>query len=165
MLSKGLFFHYFPTKREFVLAALAREQRELTGRLAPKPAVDPTKQFDAALEAFIDYVEERPGPYRAIFAGRAADPEINALLERGRAELMEILIDGLDRLQGLSEGLRRSPMLRTALQGWLYFVEGAALRWLEESGARRAQLKALLVASFNGTLRATEAAQRVDAGR
>jgi AcrR family transcriptional regulator len=71
-VSKGLLYHYFPTKKNFVLATLLRDQSEVIARLAPDPGLEPPVQFAAALAAFIDYVEERPSPISEVFTARAA---------------------------------------------------------------------------------------------
>jgi hypothetical protein len=51
-----------------------------------------------------------------------------------------------------------SPQLETAVQGWLFFVEGAVLRWLEQKDLDRKQLRMLLKATLGGALFAARAA-------
>src|SRR3954469_18976227 len=59
-VSKGLLYHYFPTKNDFVVAALQRGQAGPAARLAPDDSLPPIKRLDASLDAFLDYVEENP---------------------------------------------------------------------------------------------------------
>src|SRR5690349_23629283 len=68
-VSKGLLYHYFPTKGDFIVAALERGQRELAERLAPDPSLPPVQRLDASLDAFLDYVEEHPAAFASIFRG------------------------------------------------------------------------------------------------
>ena len=55
----------------------------------------------------------------------------------------------------------RSPALETAVQGWIFFVEGAVLRWLERGGLERDELRRLLRLALLSSL---QVAQEVDAG-
>src|SRR3954447_26586434 len=59
-VSKGLLYHYFPTKNAFIVAALEGGQPERGARLAPDESLPPIKRLDASLDAFLDYVEEHP---------------------------------------------------------------------------------------------------------
>jgi len=158
-VSKGLLYHYFPTKKHFVLAALSRGREQLDARLGLDPKLDPETQLEVNLDAFLDEVEEHATAYTAIFRrGGGGDPEIAAELDRGRAERMETVIEGVRRWRGEPIGSVRTPALETAMQGWLFFVEGALLRWLEHGGLERAQLRSLLRSALAGSLWAAEAA-------
>src|SRR3954471_22311184 len=59
-ISKGLLYHYFPTKTDFVIAVLSRARDELQARMAPDLTVEMTigERLDAALDAFLDWVDE-----------------------------------------------------------------------------------------------------------
>ena len=48
------------------------------------------------------------------------------------------------RIAGLAMGVP-PPLLRTALRGWIGFVEAATLDWVERRDVTRAQLRRLLV--------------------
>lgn len=156
-VSKGLLYHYFPTKKDFIVAALERGQRRLAERIRPDPSLDPEAQLDVSLDAFLDYVEEHATAYTAIFREGGGDPEIAATLEAGRTEQMETLIEALAGWEASPVSTERSPALETALQGWLFFVEGAVLRWLEHGGLDRDRLRALLRSALGGTLLAAAA--------
>jgi AcrR family transcriptional regulator len=163
-VSKGLLYHYFPTKKDFVLAALARGQVQLEERIRPSSELDPEAQLDAGLDAFLDYVEEHARGYTAIFRrGGSGDPEIAAALDAGRDQLMEILLAGLARWRSAPVDTARTPALESAVQGWLFFVEGAVLRWLEDGGLDRRRLRTLLGSALVGSLRAAAAAQSAPA--
>src|SRR6478609_9613125 len=77
-VSKGLLYHYFPTKKDFILAALERGQRQLAERLRPDPELSPEQQLDASLDSFLDYVEEHSTAYTALFSRGFDDPDISA---------------------------------------------------------------------------------------
>lgn len=156
-VSKGLLYHYFPTKRDFVLAALERGQRELAELTAPDPALDPADQLAVGLDRFLDFVEEHAAAYTAIFRSRGgADPAVQAALEAGRRERMDGLIEALVEWEAAPVDVARTPLLETAVQGWLFFLEGAVLRWLERGDIEREQLRALLAETLLGALRAAD---------
>jgi AcrR family transcriptional regulator len=155
--SKGLLYHYFPTKKDFILAAIERGQRELAARMRPDPDLPPEAQLDASLEAFLDYVEQNATAFRAIFRGVDGDPEIMATLEAGRAEQMKTLMDALAGWEDSPISTDPSPALEAAIQGWLFFVDGAVLRWLEHGGLNRRQLTLLLKTALGGAVMAAAA--------
>lgn len=152
-VSKGLLYHYFPTKRDFVLAALRRGERELGVLTAPDPDLPPAKQLDAALDRFLDFVEDHAVAYMAIFRSRGGgDPEIEATLEQNRQLRLDALIDSLTRWEASPVPVERTPLLETAVQGWIFFVEGALLRWLERRDLDRDELRALLRRALTDSL-------------
>jgi AcrR family transcriptional regulator len=160
-VSKGLLYHYFPTKKDFILAALARGDAQLAERLRPDPDLPPEAQLEASLDAFLDDVEEHSSAYSSIFRrGGGGDPEIAAALEAARAGRMETLLEALEAWEEAPISTARSDELETAVQGWVFFVEGAVLRWLEQGGLERSQLRALLRNALGASLWAAEAARR-----
>jgi AcrR family transcriptional regulator len=152
-VSKGLLYHYFPTKKDFVLAALRRGEHELGELTAPDPTVPPAKQLDAALDRFLDFVEDHAAAYMAIFRSRGGgDPEIEAALEQNRQLRLSALIDSLRSWEAAPMQVEPTPLLETALQGWVFFVEGAVLRWLERRDVERDELRGLLRRALIGSL-------------
>jgi AcrR family transcriptional regulator len=144
-VSKGLLYHYFPTKKDFVIAALRRGEDELEELTAPDPDVPPAAQLAAGLDRFLDFVEGHAAAYVAIFRSRGGgDPEIEATLEANRQRRLGALIDALARWESSPVEVKRTPLLETALQGWIFFVEGAVLRWLERRDLERDELHELL---------------------
>lgn len=146
-VSKGLLYHYFPTKSDFVVAVLDAADQELGELTAPDPALSPIEQIDASLDAFLGFVENHSPAYAAIFRTRGAgtDSAVQAALEAGRQRRIDAIIAGAASWPGMdTDAMRDSAALRTAIQGWIFFVEGAVLRWLEEGGIDRNELRALL---------------------
>ena len=158
-VSKGLIYHYFPTKKDFVLAALARGQEQLAERLQPDPDLDPATQLDTSLDAFLDYVEEHATAYAAIFRrGGGGDPDIASGARRRRAEADGADDGGAGGWERAPASTERSPALEAAVQGWTFFVEGAVLRQLEHGELDRPQLRALLRSALVGSVLAAGAA-------
>jgi AcrR family transcriptional regulator len=158
-VSKGLLYHYFPTKKGFLIAALERGQEELAELTAPDPDLPPAEQLDASLDRFLDFVEDHEAAYAAIFRSRGGgDPEIQAALEAGRRQRMDAVIESLAEWEAAPTGVERAPALETAVQGWFFFIEGAVLRWLERRDLGRDELRELLGLALIGSLQAAEAA-------
>jgi AcrR family transcriptional regulator len=156
-VSKGLLYHYFPTKKDFLIAALERGQEELAALTAPDPSLAPAEQLAASLDRFLDFVEEHEAAYAAIFRSRGGgDPEIQAALEAGRGQRMDAVIESLATWEAAPASVARTPALETAVQGWFFFIEGAVLRWLERRDMERDELRELLALSLIGSLQAAE---------
>jgi AcrR family transcriptional regulator len=153
-VSKGLLYHYFPTKKDFVVAALRRGERELEALTAPDPGLPPAAQLSVGLDRFLDFVEEHAAAYMAIFRSRGGgDTEIEAALEENRQRRLNSLIDALANWEAAPVQIERTPLLEMALQGWIFFVEGAVLRWLERRDVGRDELRELLRQALLAVLR------------
>ncbi len=160
-VSKGLLYHYFPTKKDFVVAALRRGEDELGALTAPDPDLPPAEQLGAGLGRFLDFVEEHAAAYMAIFRSRGGgDAEIEATLEENRQRRLVALIEALGSWEGAPVKIEPTPLLETALQGWIFFVEGAVLRWLERGDVERGELLALLEQALLAALAAASGAPR-----
>jgi AcrR family transcriptional regulator len=157
-VSAGLLYHYFPTKRAFIVAALERGQAQLAEELRPDPELDPIPRLDASLDVFLDRVEESASAYVAIFKRGGSDPEVAAAINAGREEQLQLLLDGLRAVEDPPIEIAITPALEAALQGWVFFCEGAVLRWLEYGGLTREQLRLLLRNALLGTIQAANAA-------
>jgi AcrR family transcriptional regulator len=160
-VSKGLLYHYFPTKKEFLIAAIERGQEELAELTAPDPDLPPAEQLGASLDRFLDFVEDHEVAYSAIFRSRGGgDPEIQAALESGRRRRMDALIESLATWEAAPATVERTPTLETTVQGWFFFVEGAVLRWLERRDMERDELRELLGLTLIGSLQAAQTVER-----
>ena len=157
-VSKGLLYHYFPTKKDFLIAALERGQEELATLTAPDPDLPPAEQLAASLDRFLTFVEEHEAAYATIFRSRGGgDQEIQAVLEAGRRQRIDAVIDSLASWDPAPASVERTPSLETAVQGWFFFIEGAVLRWLEHRDLERDELRELLALALIGSLQAAEA--------
>lgn len=153
-VSKGLLYHYFPTKKDFVLAVLRQAIEEIDELTAPDPALSPLEQIDASLDAFLDYVEHHAPAYSTIFRTRGGgDKDIRAVLEEGRQRRIEAVLEAVGGNRGGTAD-RPSPALVAAVQGWIFFVEGAVLNWIEQRELEREQLRELLRLALVGCLQA-----------
>lgn len=158
-VSKGLLYHYFPTKSDFIVAALERGQLELAARLAPDQSLPPVQRLDASVEAFLDFVQEHPVAFASIFRGESEDPAITAALEAGRAEQLATLLESIGQWDEAPVSVEPTPELEAAVQGWMFFVQGAVLHWMEKEDLARESLLVLLRAALGGAVLAAAAAR------
>jgi len=159
-ISKGLLYHYFPTKKDFLLAVLREETERITALTAPDPALGPLEQIEASLDAFLDYVEHHASGYATIFRTRGGgDSDIRAVLEEGRERRVEAVLEGVAGQLLAGGAASDSAALRSAVQGWIFFVEGTLLRWLDQRDLSRDELRELLRSVLIDSLRT---AARID---
>ena len=150
-VSKGLLYHYFPTKSDFVIAVLRQSREELERRLAPDPSLPPGARLDAGLDAFLSFVEERAAGYQAIVGARGGEDEaIQAELGEGRRRRVSMLVDVAARQAGVDRAELESPTLETVLVAWLAYSETVVLRWLSERELTRDEVRLLLRHSLLG---------------
>ncbi|MET8424170.1 MULTISPECIES: TetR/AcrR family transcriptional regulator [unclassified Nocardia] len=144
-ISRGLLFHYFPTKQDFHLAIIQHANAELLERTSPDPTLALFDMLRDSVERYIDYVTENRTSYLALLRGPAsASPELVALVDATRMALVDRIIaeapipaDDPDR-----------PRLGLAVRGWIAFVEETTLTWLREEPITRESLVDMLVASL-----------------
>jgi hypothetical protein len=141
------------------VAALERGQRELASRLVPDESLPPIKRLDASLDAYLDFVEEHPAAFAAIFRGGSEDPEITKALDAGRNEQLATLMGAIGEWDEAPVSTEAIPELEAAVQGWLFFCEGFVLSWMETEGLDRTALRVLLRTALGGALFAAAAAR------
>jgi len=138
-ISRGLLFHYFPTKRDFYVAVAQEAARQLLEVTEPDPALHHMERLHASLAAYVDFVAENQELYVALVRGAAgSDVELQAISEATRAESARRVIDAL----GLDEP-EPDPAVRMAARGWVGFIEETTLDWLRNRDLDRDRLLAI----------------------
>lgn len=146
-ISRGLLFHYFPTKRHFHVAVVVAAAERLVEVVAPDPALPPPERLRRSLEAYVAYVTENRELYVSLVRGAAgADEELQAVFDRTRGRLAEGMAADL--------GDTGTPLLRTALRGWLALVEETTLDALRAGDVGHAHLVGLQQAALASLLEA-----------
>jgi AcrR family transcriptional regulator len=147
-ISKSLLYHYFPSKQAFFEATLGAWAEELRARTEPDPELPPAEQLSASLGGFLALVEENAVAYRNLISSATGVPEIRDLVATVRRETAERILAGV-----YPEGA--PPKARTAVTGWLWFMDGACLDWIEHRDIEREELRDLLLGVLVGALVAT----------
>jgi len=141
-ISKALLYHYFPSKEAYFVATLEEKANELQQRTEPDPSLEPMEQLSASLDAYLGWIQENAGSYDKLIRNAGAAPEVRALLDRVRTTTAKRI------LEGLSPNGAPSPVLRTAVRGWLGFMDGACLDWVNHNDVEREVLHGLLLSTL-----------------
>lgn len=144
-ISRGLLFHYFPTKQEFQLAIVRHANAELLERVAPDRSLGVFDMLRDSIERYIEYVSENRNSYVSLLRGPASvTPELVPLVDQTRDAIIGIILTEVP--VPIDEAER--PRLTLAMRGWIAFVEEATLTWLRNATITREQLVDLLVESL-----------------
>jgi AcrR family transcriptional regulator len=146
-VSKGLVFHYFPTKRDFYVAALRSAADDMVAVTTSPVGLSPAEQLRAGLEAYLGYARSHAAAYRAVLRGGiGSDPAVAAIAEGVREAMMR-------RILAAVGAERPAPDVRMAVRGWIGLVEAASLDWLEWDDIPQERVVEMLAAAFQPVLR------------
>lgn len=136
-MSKGLLYHYFPTKRHYYVATVREAARRLLALTEFDPSLPPLERLLEGMRRYLDFAERHARAHVALLRGGVgSDADVNEIIESTRRTLIERL------LRGTGED-HPSPELRLSLRGWVAFVEATSLDWLEQRDMDRDALMAL----------------------
>ncbi|GAA2422511.1 TetR/AcrR family transcriptional regulator [Streptomyces macrosporus] len=126
-ISRGLLFHYFPTKRDYYVAVVrAAGQRLLTHARLPEEGGS-EERVRAVVEGFVGFVRRRRANYVALVrAGAGGDDLVLEVFENIRATLTDRVLRALDEPAP-------DPMVRLAVRGWLAMAEEMAIEARDET--------------------------------
>jgi AcrR family transcriptional regulator len=149
-ISRGLLFHYFPTKRDFYIAVVRAAARRMLRACEPSPDVSPEKQLRQMLSGYVGFLERRRDPYVALFRGSAGGADyVREIYEQTREVFTARALSAL----GLSDP---PPMVALAVRGWFCFVEDTALAWTVDKPVDREGFIHMLVRSLHALVTTTE---------
>ncbi len=149
-VSKGLLYHYFDGKRGFYVATVREAARDLRERVeeASFRESEPLDQLRAGITAYLGYVSDHARSYVTLLRGGIGyDPEVAAIVEQTREHFLRLMLDKL-------EGFPDQGRLRSALRGWIGFVEASSLDWVEHRDMDQAELGRLLLTMAEHTVNA-----------
>jgi AcrR family transcriptional regulator len=142
-ISKGLLYHYFPTKRDLYVAGLTEIANELVAAITAVPDdVAPIERVRRGLDAYLDHVTEHSRAFVSLMRGGiGSDPEIALVVEGVRTRLFQRFLSG-SPFAGMVAG---DPKFELAIRGWIGFVEAASIDWCANPRLTRAEVRELLV--------------------
>jgi AcrR family transcriptional regulator len=143
-VSKGLLYHYFPTKDDFLLAVLDRSQTEMDQDQVRDPELTALEQFDRNLDGFLRFVDVHAEGYLAVVNARGSEPRVQKLIEERRRRRVDELVALAAVLWDVSRKVARTPLLVAGIEGWLGYSEGVIIRWLDEREISRDDVHELL---------------------
>jgi AcrR family transcriptional regulator len=143
-ISRGLLFHYFPSKQHFHVEVARAAAAEMIRRTTPDTSQTPVVALRGALTSFMDYVEENPDNYKSLVRGAASgDAEMRAIFDGTRSTMAQRILDVLSEM-----GLDVSARMRLAIAGWVAYVEECVVRWIDTRTVSREQLLEMLTKSL-----------------
>lgn len=138
-ISRGLLYHYFPSKQAFHLAVVDRALVEVRELLTPDPALPPWQALSEALHRFYDYVaDRRPGALPLTQGTVGSGTELQERVEAFREGTVEQVLGAL-RERGVAAP--EEAELRMAVRGWTGAVEGLAVGWLRHGDPDRREVE------------------------
>ena len=119
-ISRGLLFHYFPTKNDFYLACIAAAGRRMLRTTAPDEDLPGEQQVEMVTRLMVEQIERRRDFYLALVHGHGvADPRVSEVMDSVRAGSTDRVVSAL----GVPE------RQRDVVRAWWAYTEDRALTW------------------------------------
>ena len=158
-ISKGLLYHYFPTKRDLYVSSLQMiadelveavtaipdnlapiDRVRLVARVAAIPTdLPPADRVRAGIDAYLDHIHQHARAFVSLMRGGiGSDPEVAAVVEGVRRRLADRFLEGSPFAPMLAGNVR----FGYAVRGWIGFVEHVTIDWCADAKLDRVQLRA-----------------------
>ena len=119
-ISRGLLFHYFPTKTDYYLACIAAAGRRILRTTAPDDECPGEEQVEQTTRLMVEQIERRRDFYLALVHGHGvADPRVSVVMESVR----DVSTDRVVRALEVPE------RQRDVVRAWWAYTEDRALTW------------------------------------
>ncbi|MFD6325072.1 TetR/AcrR family transcriptional regulator [Streptomyces sp. NPDC058442] len=152
-VSRGLLYHYFPTKRDFFAAVVECESERMLRMTAAVPGTPVRGQLAPGLDTYLEYVQEHAHGYRAFHrADAAGDRAVRRVYRRALAAQERQILQALAGDPEFGPLLRGRPDTRLAVRGWLAFTTAVCLEWLRGSELSREEVRDLCARALLGVL-------------
>ncbi|MBA0052346.1 TetR/AcrR family transcriptional regulator [Streptomyces sp. AJS327] len=152
-VSRGLLYHYFPTKRDFFAAVVERESGRMLRLTAAVPGVPVREQVQRGLGTFLAYVREHAHGFRAFHSAEAAgDPAVRRVYREALAAQERQIVEALAADPEAAHVTRDPPTLRLAVRGWLAFLFSVCVEWLDEPGLPLEEVRDLCARALLGAV-------------
>ena len=151
-VSKGLLYHYFPSKRALYVAvtrAAADTLMAATEEVVQAADGLSEQTLLAGLDAYLAFVQGRSSSYVFLMrSGLGKDPEVLDVVEEVRSRFVERIAE----VALATAPAPAHPRLLLVIRGWIGFVEAASLDWVEGQQMSRRKLAEMLIAGFMAAL-------------
>ncbi len=151
-ISKALLYHYFPSKTELFKAAVEEHATELQRLIEPAGGGNPVEQLSRTLDAYLAWIQTNARTWSKLMQSANTLPEARAIVDDFRARTLHQI------LARITTNRTPRPALRTALNGWLGYIDAAILDWIATGDLTREQVRDLLLAAFGASLLAAQQA-------
>lgn len=126
-ISRGLLFHYFPSKRDYYLAVIAAAGRRLLRVTKPDERLAPEQQLREMLVQFVAFIARRRTAYISFVRGAAGgDDYAVEVYDETRAGLTKRVLTYLGTPEVADEPASREYL---RVHAWLSYTEDLAIEW------------------------------------
>ena len=129
-ISRGLLFHYFPTKTDYYDAVVGAAVRRVLRNLTPDEDLDADAALRHFVERFYAQIERRRTFYLALVFG-------NGTISLGSEGVDSLRMTAARRVV---EALGHDDTVLPAIHGWIAYVEDRALQWSARPKGERASI-------------------------
>lgn len=145
-ISRGLLFHYFPTKGDYYAAVVEAATRRILNQTKMPNDGDERTKLSAVVGGLVRFIRRRRANYVALVRGAAGGDVRNV-------ELFDALRDELtERVLAAAGMVEPDPRKKLLARGWLAMAEEMAISSVESQIAAD-ELIELLVDSFDRIVR------------
>ncbi|MFF0339192.1 TetR/AcrR family transcriptional regulator [Kribbella sp. NPDC004875] len=126
-ISRGLLFHYFPSKRDYYVAVISAAGRRLLRVTKPDEKLAPEQQLREMLVQFVAFIARRRTAYISFVRGAAGGDDFAVeVYDETRARLTKRILTYLGTPE-VGEHPRSREYLR--IHAWLAYTEDLAIEW------------------------------------
>jgi AcrR family transcriptional regulator len=123
-ISRGLLFHYFPTKTDFYLECIAAAGRRIQRNTRPNEGDSGDVQVETMVRLMIEQIDRRRAFYQSLVH---TAPEAAHVYESVRAVCADRVVAALEL----------AAVQRPVVHAWWAYVEDRALAWSADPPSRR----------------------------
>jgi AcrR family transcriptional regulator len=146
-VSKGLLYHYFPSKTDLFTAAVEEATGELARLVEPTGEGAPIEQLQRSLDAYLRWIEHNGRAWSRFIQSTAIRAEGESVVNEFRGRTTDTVLAALT-----GGGAPPAPALRMAVKGWLGYLDAVIFDWVAAGDLSREQVTQLLLAAFGAAL-------------
>jgi AcrR family transcriptional regulator len=126
-ISRGLLFHYFPSKRDYYVAVISAAGRRLLRVTKPDESLPPEDKLREMLTQFVAFIARRRPAYISFVRGAAGGDDFAVeVYDETRAGLTKRILTYIGTPEVADEPASREYML---IHAWLAYAEDLAIEW------------------------------------
>jgi len=150
-ISKGLLYHYFPTKRDLYVAGLREISDDLVDAVIQvSEDLPPVDRIRQSVDAYLEHISRHSRAFVSLMRGGiGSDPEVASVVDSVRTRLFERLLAG----STVASMLAGDARFETAVRGWIGFVEAASIDWCANPRLSPVDLRELMTSVLFEILR------------
>lgn len=146
-VSRGLLYHYYPTKRAFFAALLRREAARMIDLTEPDPGLTVLEQLRAGIDTYLEHCRQHTHGVKVVYSGwGSADPEVQEIINHDLRVQEDRIVNAV------SPDAPASEFLRIAVRGWLAFMRSACHDWLDSDDIAKEDVRDLCTQALVATL-------------